>query len=61
MKRICSVFTATLVLVSLVYAGSTFAASAYDDLSGTYQDTTYFDGGPGSALNTSCEGYGSGE
>lgn len=30
-----------------------FAEDAYEDLQGTYEDTSYFDGGPGSTINTS--------
>lgn len=44
--------TMALMLMLLVALSGTVLAGAWDDAVGTYEDTSYFDGGSGSTINT---------
>lgn len=56
MAKYFVIFVLALVLTGLAYDQSAFAG-AYDDLDDVYQDTSAFDGGPGSTINTSPAAY----
>lgn len=53
MGKKMAVFAAVLGVVVLGSACMAGAQDAVDDLQGVYQDTSVFDGGPGSTINTS--------